>query len=352
MGLTRSLSEASVVVTGASSGIGAATALALAEHGTAVTLAGRSGEALEILAERCRKLGGRAITVVTDVVDPVAMERLATRAAAEFGHVDAWINNAAVASAGLFDEIPVAEFRRVVEVDLLGVAYGMRAALPYLRAAGGGVLVNVASTLAEMSMPYQAAYTAAKHAVRGLSDALRQELRITGDSRVAVCTLLPPAIDTPYYRHSANHTSRELKPPPPVYPPEAVAYRIVRLLQRPRWEAYVTWTARLQAWQWRLAPGITERIFGRYTSRAQFGPGYAPDSSGILFQPSGSPQIDGGFQGAARSVNRIRWLGFVVGAAVGTAVAIARRRGFLSGPPPLLRPGYRFRQWVGTWHAR
>ncbi|HEX6967333.1 MAG TPA: SDR family oxidoreductase [Micromonosporaceae bacterium] len=351
MGMTRALNESTVVVTGASSGIGAATALSLAERDAAVVLAGRGESTLRAVAERCRQLGGRALVVPTEVADPIAVERLATRAVAEFGRIDAWINNAAVASVGLFDEIPVAEFRRIVEVDLLGVAYGMRAALPYLRTGGGGVLVNVASTLAEVSMPYQAAYTAAKHAVRGLSDTLRQELRITGDKGVAVCTLLPPAVDTPYYGHSANHTGRRLRPPPPIYPPETVAYRIVRLLQRPRREAYVTLTARLQAWQWRLAPGLTERALGRYAGRAQFVREPAPDSSGNLFQPTAAARIEGGWHGRRRALIRTRVIGFLAGSAIGAVVAVLRRRGFLVwGASP--GTGYRARQRVGVRHAR
>ena len=105
---------------------------------------------------------------------------------------------------GLFDEIPVAEFRRVLEVNLLGAVYGIKAALPYLGAAGGGVLVNNASVLAEVAMPYQSAYNATKHGIRGLADTVRQELRVTGRGNISVCTVLPATIDTPFFRHAAQ----------------------------------------------------------------------------------------------------------------------------------------------------
>ena len=146
-----------------------------------------------------------AANVQADVVKcDDAVERLAARTVAEFGRIDAWINNAAVSAVGLFEEVPLAEFRRVIDVNLLGFAYGMRAALPHLRAAGGGVLVNNASVLAEVAMPYQSAYNAAKHAVRGLTDTVRQELRVTGHREIALCTVLPATTDTPFFRHAAN----------------------------------------------------------------------------------------------------------------------------------------------------
>lgn len=238
MPLTRNLDDATVVITGASSGIGAATAYALARRGADVVLAARSEEALQRVAAHCRELGGRALVVPTDVTEPEAVERLAARAAAEFGRIDGWVNNAAVSAVGLFDEIPVAEFRRVVTVNLLGTAYGTKAALPWLGAAGGGVVVNNASVLAEVAMPYQSAYNATKHGIRGLADTVRQELRVTGRGNISICTVLPATIDTPFFRHAANHSGHELTPPPPVYPPEVVAETIVRLLRRPRREAY------------------------------------------------------------------------------------------------------------------
>ncbi|MEV0805870.1 SDR family oxidoreductase [Micromonospora sp. NPDC050200] len=327
MPLTRSLSDAVVVITGASSGIGTATAYALARRGTDVVLAARSEPALEEVARRCRELGARALVVPTDVTDPVAVEELAARAAAEFGRIDGWVNNAAVSAVGLFDEIPVAEFRRVLEVNLLGAAYGIRAALPWLSLSGGGVLINNVSVLAEVAMPYQSAYNATKHGIRGLADTVRQELRVTGRGNISICAVLPATIDTPFFRHAGNHTGRELVPPPPVYPPEMVAETIVRLLRRPRREAYAGGAARLIGLQWRLAPALAERALGWYTHRTQFGPSGAADSDGNVFRADARAQRDGGWHGRRRQLVRMTAaFGLAAaGTAVGTVVAITRR---------------------------
>ncbi|MFV2111880.1 SDR family oxidoreductase [Micromonospora sp. LOL_025] len=327
MPLTRSLADAVVVLTGASSGIGTATAYALARRGTAVVLAARSETALEEVAVRCRELGGQALVVPTDVTDPAAVERLAARAVAEFGRIDGWINNAAVGAVGLFDEIPVEEFRRVLEVNLLGAAYGTRAALPQLSAAGGGVLINNASVLAEVAMPYQSAYNAAKHGIRGLADTVRQEMRVTGRGDISICTVLPATIDTPFFRHAANHSGQELVPPPPVYPPEVVAETIVRLLRRPRREAYAGGAARLIGLQWRLAPAIAERVLGWYAHRTQFGPAPRPESTGNVFQADAAAQREGGWHGRRRHLVRMTAaFGLAAaGTAVGTVAAMTRR---------------------------
>lgn len=318
MPLTRTLDDSTVVITGASSGIGTATAYALARRGAAVVLAARSEPALRQVAQRCRELGGRAVAVPTDVTDLESVQRLADRAVGEFGRIDAWVNNAAVSAVGLFDEIPVAEFRRVLEVNLLGTVHGIKAALPYLGAAGGGVLVNNASVLAEVAMPYQSAYNAAKHGIRGLTDTVRQELRVTGRGQISVCTVLPATIDTPFFRHAANHSGRELVPPPPIYPPEVVAETIVRLLRRPRREAYAGGAARLLGLQWRLAPALVERTLGWYVHRTQFGPGARLDSTGNVFHADGQASRGGGWHGRRRQL--VRMTAAFGLAAAGTAV--------------------------------
>ncbi|WP_432050460.1 SDR family oxidoreductase [Verrucosispora sp. NA02020] len=323
MPLARKLADATVVITGASSGIGTATAYALARRGCAVVLAARSAPALDRVAGHCRELGGRALVVPTDVTDPAAVHRLAAAAAAEFGRIDAWINNAAVGAVGLFDEIPEAEFRRVLDVNLLGSAHGIRAALPYLSAAGGGVVVNNASILAEVAMPYQSPYNAAKHGIRGLADTVRQELRLTGRGAISVCTVLPATIDTPFFRHAANHSGRELTPPPPVYPPEVVAETIVRLLRKPRREAYAGGAARLIGLPWRLAPAAAERLLGWYVHRTQFGPAPRAESSGNVFRPDAEALPEGGWSGRRRQLVRMT---AAVGLAAGTVAAVARQR--------------------------
>ncbi|MEU6203249.1 SDR family oxidoreductase [Micromonospora musae] len=327
MPLSRSLDAATVVITGASSGIGTATAYALARRGAAVVLAARSEAALGRVAQRCAELGGRSLVVPTDVTDAVSVERLAERAATGFGRIDAWINNAAVGAVGLFDEIPVAEFRRVLEVNLLGAVHGIRAALPHLGAAGGGVVVNNASMLAEVAMPYQSAYNATKHGLRGLADTVRQELRVTGRSNISICTVLPATVDTPFFRHAANHSGREVLPPPPVYPPEMVAATIVRLLRRPRREAYAGNAARLLGLQWRLAPALAERTLGWYTHRTQFGPGVRLESTGNVFRADADGRRDGGWHGRRRQLVRMTAaFGLAAaGTAVGTIAARSRR---------------------------
>jgi NAD(P)-dependent dehydrogenase (short-subunit alcohol dehydrogenase family) len=245
-----------VVVTGASSGIGRATAFAFARKGAKLVVGARRPQPLEEVAAECRRLARDAIAVPTDVTDERAVHTLARRAVERFGSLDVWINNAGVALWSRFEDVPPDLFRRVVDTNLFGVVHGARAALPHFRAQGRGVLVNVASMLGKMAMPYYTPYVASKFAVVGFSECLRQELQST---RIDVVTIMPGAVDTPLFQHGANYLGRAVRPPRPVYAPEEVAAAIVECVEDPKRERFVGSSARAFNVLHTLAPRLYER---------------------------------------------------------------------------------------------
>jgi short-subunit dehydrogenase len=256
--MKRPIGDQVVVVTGASQGIGRATALLLAGRGASVVAAARNEEALQTLAEDAARSGGRIVPVLADVTDAAQVELVATSAVDRFGRIDTWVNNAGVSVYAEVQDIHPAEMERVVEVNLLGVMYGSRAAIPHLRRAGGGTIVNVGSALSDRAIPLQSAYVASKHGVAGFTEALRLEMAEDG-SGIDVVLIMPSSINTPLFRFARSKLGVQPMPVPPVYDPRAVATAIAHAAQHGGREVVVGgWGKMLTVAQW-LSPSLLDR---------------------------------------------------------------------------------------------
>src|SRR5688572_29665626 len=219
------LEEQVIVVTGASSGIGLATALAAAKRGAKVVLSGRSAGTLAEVTAKLTSTGADAIHVVADVSRRVEVQAIAEAAVSRFGRIDTWVNNAAVSIYGRLDEVSEEDSRRLFDTNFWGVVNGSLVALPHLKQSGGA-LINVGSEVSEAVVPLQGMYTASKHAVKGFTDTLRVEIEELDKAPVAITLIQPTAVDTPFPQHARNYMEQEPKLPTPQIEAEKVAHAI------------------------------------------------------------------------------------------------------------------------------
>ncbi len=317
------MSQLVVVITGASSGIGRGAARAFAARGDGVVLAARSAQTLDQVAKECQALGGRAVAVPTDVSDEAAVQALVRRAVEEFGRIDAWVNAAAVWSYGRFEDTPGPVFRQIVETTLFGQVYAARAVLPHFRAQGHGVLVNIASLYGRVSSPYVAPYVTSKWGLLGFSEVLRQEVRDA--PAIAVCTILPGAVDTPIYRHAANYVGHQIRPLPPVISPDRVVSAVVRAVDKPTAEIVVGRTQHLGAWAHQLVPRLYDRVVGPLVDLGALQEAPSTDHDGTVFTPDPATNAldDGWRDHDHRRVAKV--LALAAGVVAAAAAARSRR---------------------------
>jgi short-subunit dehydrogenase len=295
--MPRPIKDSVIVITGASSGIGRATALEFAKQGATLLLAARREAVLQDVAIECDRLGGQALAVPTDVTDADAVQALARRAVDTFGRLDVWVNNAAVTLFARFEEAPLDTYRRVIETNLFGYIHGARAALPYFREQGSGILINVDSVVGKTAEPYTSAYTISKYGILGMSNGLRIELQLDNASDIHVCVVMPASIDTPIFQNAANYTNRKVKPLNPVYPAQQVAEAIVGLVERPQREVIVGQAGHLLVMEHALAPDLYERMMARQMEDDHFENEPALPADGNVFEPTPHyTSISGGWQ--------------------------------------------------------
>ena len=322
------LSSKVVVITGASSGIGRATALTLAtKHQSALVLAARRKEALDELAEVCRQRGSAVLVMPADVAKEEDVEALAQEAVDRFGKIDVWLNNAAVSLFGRFDEIPTQDLRRLLEVNLFGYIYGARAAVAQFRQQGYGTLINVSSVVGLVGQPYTGGYSLSKFAIRGLSLSLAQEL--ADESDIHVCTVYPAVIDTPIFNQAGNYYGQEVQAPKPRIKAEQVAKTIVSMIKHPKAEAIVGGMGKIMWLARSLAPtALFDKRYRKMIADGHFRDEAADATTGNLFEPMSQwGKVSGGWKDSSKPdfVLPDRWLTIagiaLAGAAIGIMVA-------------------------------
>jgi len=328
----RPVHEQVVVVMGASSGIGRGAALRFAEHGAAVVVSARSRSGLESLVAEITDAGGTAQAVVADVCDVEQVQSVAEAAVSTYGRIDTWVNLAGVALFAPFEHTTAEEFRRVLEVNLLGQVHGAMVALPHLRQ-GGGSLICVTSMGAKRGIPLQSAYCASKHGLDGFIESLRTELQ-HDRAPVSLTQIMPATINTPLFDNARTKLGVKPTAPPPVYQPHLVVEAILHAAEHPVRDLVVGGAAKAMILTESIAPRLLDALLSRigyglhYTKEPK--PEGAPDN---LYEPLAGTHSEAGTIGdhalsrSAYTRSRIAApLKAATGLARNTAAATARTR--------------------------
>lgn len=257
-----------VMITGASAGIGRATARAFAKRGARIGLLSRGWDGLEAARKEVEELGGRGLVLVADVSDANAVEAAAEQLENEFGPIDIWVNDAMASVFSPIAEMTPDEYRRVTEVTYLGYVWGTLAALRRMRPRNRGVIIQVGSALAYRGIPLQSAYCASKFAIRGFCDSLRAEL-IHDKKKVRVCIVEMPAVNTPQFGWVKSRLEKKAQPVPPIYQPEVAADAIVFAATHNRREVYVGFPTVKAIVANKIAPRLLDYILGKTCYKKQ-----------------------------------------------------------------------------------
>lgn len=329
------LSAKTVVVTGASAGVGRAAVREFARQGARLGLIARNGDALEAAKREVESLGSRAVVCVADVADPVQVDAAASTIEERLGPIDVWVNNAMVTVVSPVKELEPEEVKRVSDVSYLGTVYGTLAALKRMLPRNRGCIVQVGSALAYRAIPLQAPYCGAKFAIRGFTDALRSEL-LHDRSRVHITMVQMPALNTPQFDWCKTRMPRTPQPVPPIFDPEVAARAIVWAANHRRRELVVGGSSLKAIWANKLIPGLVDRYlaYAGYDSQQTSEPVPADRHDNLWCTVPGDHGAHGRFAGRAKKASVQLWLnthalGLGIAAALGLAVAggLYARRG-------------------------
>jgi short-subunit dehydrogenase len=284
-----------IVITGASSGIGLATARAASRKGAKVVLASRNKEALQKIEQELNQKGGQAIHVVADVGNSEDVQQIAATAVQRFGGFDTWVNDAGVSIYGKLENVSEEDSRRLFDTNFWGVVSGSLIAANLLKSRGGAI-INIGSELSDLGIPLQGMYAASKHAVKGFTDSLRMELE-EENAPISVTLIKPAGINTPYTEHAKNYTDHELTLPPPVYEPEEVANAILHAAVHPNRDIYVGSASKLMSSLNKHIPSVVDWVNEKFMIDMQLRDERAQLREDSLHQAGSDGRIHGNYKG-------------------------------------------------------